>query len=327
MLTRLLNSRTSGVRDDAKHSTSAAGGGTVVTLAELVKLRGTVRQVKRPPGRRVAATVSGGTTSRALGRGLDFSEVREYHRGDDVRMIDWNVTARSGKPHTKVFNEEKERPFLIALDLRSAMFFGTRVAFKSVVAARLAAMLAWAAASNGDRVGGLVFSSNDIVEIKPTAGSKGVTHLLNAIAKTHSQAPRDLDAASMKEALQHLERHAHTGSSIGLISDFTGFETQQRQSFARLLQHNHVAAVRVFDLLEMQLPPPASYSVTDGLRQTSFDTSTQSLREAYASAFGSRSDALNRVFSGPGNFYCQTSVEDSIQDLARRVMRALPGGN
>jgi len=147
---------------------------TTVSVAELVALRRTVGKLNRRAGKRVVAPVSGSSTSAALGRGLDFSEVREYHGGDDVRLIDWKVTARTGRAHTKLFTEERERPFLIAIDLRPPMFFGTRVAFKSVVAARLCAIVAWAAATQRDRVGGLVFNNNQLLEIKPQAGSRGM---------------------------------------------------------------------------------------------------------------------------------------------------------
>jgi len=136
-------------------NTKANSSATSVSVAELVALRSSLGKLKARSGKRVKAPMSGGSSSAALGRGLDFSEVREYHGGDDVRLIDWKVTARTGKAHTKLFNEERERPFFIALDLRPPMFFGTRVAFKSVVAARLCALVAWAAASHSQAVKGL----------------------------------------------------------------------------------------------------------------------------------------------------------------------------
>lgn len=321
------------VETSAAHNADSVADATRVTLAELVRQRGAVRSVKRPVGRQVRAPASGGNQSRALGRGLDFAEVREYNPGDDVRTIDWKVTARSGKPHTKIYNEERERPFLIAVDLRSTMFFATRVAYKSVVAARLSAMIAWAAASNRDRVGGLVFSDNGLKEIKPAAGTKGVTKLLNEIANlhqlsresvSHSHADGVADSR-LDDAFQHLRRSAHTGSSVCLLTDFTGFDSTLGGALTQLLKHNHVAACRVYDPLEASLPTPAKYSISDGSRRSTFDTSSEQMRHAYEQAFTDRTELTRQFFSGRGNSYFQCSVSDSLVPVANQIMRSLPG--
>ncbi len=319
------NTTTGGNRDDV----------TRVTLSQLVSLRRSVAAVKRPPGRRSVASQTGGSTSRALGRGLDFSEVREYNPGDDVRMIDWKVTARSGKPHTKIYNEERERPFHIVLDLRPTMFFATQVAFKSVLAARLAAMTAWAAASQRDRVGGLVFCDQRLREIKPAGGSKGVTRLLNEIVSAHEQtrhrvytAPQASEGSSeftLDDVLQRLKRTAHTGSSICLCSDFADYQPDQSAAAHQLLLHNHVAACQVFDPLEAGLPPPGHYSISNGLRRSSFDSSSVQVRQRYAEMFNQRSGALKQQFSGRGNAFHRCAVTDNLAQVAGRIMRSLPG--
>ena len=303
---------------------------TEVTLQSLVKLRQSLPLVKRPAGRQVRASASGGNMSRALGRGLDFAEVREYNHGDDVRTIDWKVTARSGKPHTKVFNEERDRPFLVVLDLRSSMFFGTRTAFKSVIAARLSAMVAWAAAGNRDRVGGVVFNDGGIKESKPGEGSKGVTRLLSAIATTHAEfSERHASSAhqnnrmSLADIFQRLKRSAHTGSSICLISDFPDFDESGHLN--HLLRHNHVAACRVFDPLEAELPPPSTYAISDGQTRASLDTGADQTREAYRDYFNHRREQTRRVFRGHGNSYSECRVDDSLTDTAAALMRQLPG--
>ncbi len=318
-------------------SAIAGSDNTRITLAELVALRRTVSSVKRPVGRRVQAPLAGGSNSRALGRGLDFAEVREYAAGDDVRMIDWKVTARSGKPHTKIYTEERERPFLVVLDLRASMFFATRVAFKSVLAARLAAMIAWAAASNRDRVGGLVYSDDYLHEIKPATGSKGVGNLLREIVTTHANARNRLDdtAGSASEgrkvvntgndAFQRLQRIAHTGSSICMISDFSDFDSGNPGVALQLLRHNHVAACRIYDSLEAELPPPASYAIRDGQRRRVFQSGSAELRREYMAAFSARSEEIGKVFSAQGNAFFDMAVTDSLQRTASRILRALPG--
>lgn len=307
-----------------------SGSATSVTLSELVRLRGSVRAVKRPTGRQVKAPAIGGNQSRALGRGLDFSEVREYAAGDDVRTIDWKVTARSGKPHTKIYNEERERPFLLAVDLRSTMFFATRVAFKSVCAARLAAMLAWAAASNRDRVGGLVFSDQGMKQLKPVAGSRGVTRLLNEIVTMHSRvkgtsATPEQHRSQLDDAFQHLRRSAHTGSSVCVLTDFSGFDTIKGGAVNQLLRHNHVAACQIYDPLEARLPSPARYTISDGAQRTTLDTSSAEYRASYSSAFNERTENISQLFSGQGNSFFQCLVSDSLGEVANRMIRSLPG--
>ena len=298
---------------------------TSVTVAELVALRGSVNALKARSAKRVKAPMSGGSSSAALGRGLDFSEVREYHGGDDVRLIDWKVTARTGKAHTKLFNEERERPFFVVLDLRPPMFFGTRVAFKSVVAARLCAMVAWAAARQGDRVGGLVFDNDSMIEIKPLAGSKGVTRVLQQIVSVHNNASRrQQHIRPLSEALLRLDRCAHTGSSVCMVSDFAQFDLGSHT--ANLLQHNHTAFVSIHDPLEAKLPPPAVYPITDGRRRGRLNSASSSARRQYEDDFSFRSAQLQRALSGPGNRFIRATVTDDPIDVASAVISSLPGG-
>ncbi len=305
---------------------AAAPRPTSVSIAELVSLRQTVAKVASRRGRRVKAPAAGGSSSAALGRGLDFAEVREYHGGDDVRMIDWKVTARTGRTHTKLFNEERERPFFIALDLRPSMYFGTRVAFKSVVAARVCAMVAWAAASQKDRVGGLVFDGTSMMEIKPMAGTKGVTRLLHQIVKLHNNKPPPGGGGvlPLSDALLRLNRCAHTGSSICLLSDFNHFDSGPHT--ANLLQHNHTAAVHLYDPLEAELPPPATYAITDGEHNGELNSASSRSRQQYKDDFEFRTAQLQRVFTGAGNGFISASVADNPMHIAATVMNALPGG-
>jgi len=297
---------------------------TSVSVAELVSLRRTVGKLNRRAGKRVKAPMIGSSSSTALGRGLDFSEVREYHNGDDVRLIDWKVTARTGRAHTKLFNEERERPFFIALDLRPNMYFGTRVAFKSVVAARLCAMIAWGAAAQKDRVGGLVFDNNRITEIKPQAGSRGVSRLLNRIVQHHnSSSPDAFSSEPLSDALMRLDRCAHTGSSVCIVSDFSHFDSGPHT--ANLLRHNHTVALRVYDPLEAQLPPPAEYTITDGISLGRFNSASARSRQQYIDDFAFRTTQLERAFSGPGNRFINTAVTDEPIEVAALVMQALPG--
>ena len=140
-----------------KNSPSA---GIYTSIEELASMRYNTTGLNPLAHKKALASMAGGHISSFRGRGIDFSEVRIYQPGDDIRNIDWRVTARTNKPHTKLYREERERPVYIVVDQCQSMFFGSKKTFKSVTAARAAANLAWGTIDNGDRVGGLVFSDN-----------------------------------------------------------------------------------------------------------------------------------------------------------------------
>ena len=124
--------------------------------------------------KRASSLMAGTQRSPFKGRGINFEEVRRYQPGDEIRHMDWRVTARTGEPHLKLFQEERERPVIFVVDFTASMFFGTRVAFKSVIAARVATLLAWAALARGDRVGSLIFSEHGHQDLRPRGGRSGV---------------------------------------------------------------------------------------------------------------------------------------------------------
>lgn len=137
--------------------------GVIAELNELIDLRRYAQSIRyQPEGRAIRA---GNHLSKLRGRGMDFAEVRNYQAGDEIRHMEWRVTARTGRPHVKIYQEERERPVVILADFNPSMIFGTRVAFKSVVAARLAAMLVWTVIKQGDRVGGVFFQPLNTVNL------------------------------------------------------------------------------------------------------------------------------------------------------------------
>ncbi|HEY6130551.1 MAG TPA: DUF58 domain-containing protein, partial [Halioglobus sp.] len=146
---------------------NAPAHGAYVQLNELIALRFPAQQIKLGRRKRALNSLAGPIKSNFRGRGIDFEEVRSYQPGDDIRTIDWRVTARTGSAHTKLFREERERPVMVVIDQRGSMFFGSTHCFKSVLAAQLASLLAWSALHGGDRVGGLVFNDEGHQEIRP----------------------------------------------------------------------------------------------------------------------------------------------------------------
>jgi uncharacterized protein (DUF58 family) len=263
--------------------------GAYVELNDLLALR--FRPLAEP---RVAPTVvsaRGGTRlSRQRGRGIDFSEVRLYQPGDDVRAIDWRVTARKNVPHTKVFREERERLTLIVVDQSQSMFFGSRERLKSVAAAELAALAAWRCIRHNDRVGGIIIGNDTVAIHRPYRNIKLLARYLGDLTRfnrsLHAGAPLP-EQRHFSDALLRVRRLARAHYRIYFISDFVQAGEAWRDTFRTLARHNEVVAIRVFDPLERELPPAARYTVTDGRERWQFDSGNRQLRERYRARFDS----------------------------------------
>jgi uncharacterized protein (DUF58 family) len=197
-------------------------------LTELVMLRGAAHGLSLHAHRSALAQLKGGHRSAQRGRGLEFEEVRLYSAGDDARTIDWRVTARRGKPHTKLFREERERPVWILADLHPGLYFGSRRQFKSALLLRAAALLAWVAALGGDRIGAVITDSADgnaLPRIFPARSREaGVLPILDALAACQPRAPGVGAADNLQRALTALLPLLQPGSLLLLLSDFTGLD-------------------------------------------------------------------------------------------------------
>ena len=216
--------------------------------------------------RAIRAKQSGGFVSRFKGRGMEFDETRLYQAGDDIRSIDWRVTARTGKTHTKIFREERERPVFISVDCRAAMHFATRGVFKSVLATKLAALVAWTAFHHGDRIGGQLFFDSYCQELKPQNGRGAVLHFLNALVKASSSefANEGREEMDLDATFSRLLHHARAGSLVYVISDFRGLTANAQHKLTMLARHCEVVLLFIYDELEQQLPIAGQYRFTDG---------------------------------------------------------------
>ena len=257
---------------------------------------------------------SGGYVSPVKGRGMDFEESRMYQAGDDIRSIDWRVTARTGKTHTKVFREERERPVFISVDNRTAMHFATRGVFKSVLAAKLAGLLAWAAQHQGDRIGGQLFSNGQCSELKPQNGRHAVLRFLNMLV--HKGEPTQTGTISLERVLARLVQHAHPGSLVYIISDFRGMNDSAELHLTKLAQHCDVVLVFVYDALEQNLPTKGHYRFTDGSRDLLIDTSDTQRLASYHEHFECRQQQLEQLAKKRRMTLIQCSTtDDPIQRL------------
>lgn len=277
--------------------------GALITLQQLLIQRHAAKTLEYLAHTRSIAGISGLHLSKMRGRGIDFEEFRPYQAGDDIRLIDWRVTARIGKPFTKVFREERERPVIIAVDQTHNMFFGSKTAFKSVIAAQAAAVFCWLAIENGDRVGGLVFSDVNSSLVRPKRSRRSALHLLNQVYLYNQQLQHVKDPAKLTptapdlrpglaHALGQIRRITKPGSTLYIISDFATLDEKALQYLNQLSQHNNVVCCMVYDALEESLPVPGIYSITDGARKGALNTHSNKARSRYREQFKERMEKL-----------------------------------
>lgn len=265
---------------------------------------------------RARAAQSGMVLSAFKGRGMEFDETRPYQPGDDIRTLDWKVTARTGRAHTKLFREERERPVLLWLDLRRAMFFATRGCFKSVVASHAAALLGWSASAHGDRLGGLIFSESVHRELKPQRGKTGVLRYIQTLCKhpawqhTHHAEEK----ISLSKPMLRLMNVAYPGSLIFLLSDFRGFDDRTAQHLGQIGRHNDVVMIHINDPIETELPPPGQYRFSDDQRTHTLSTEDAAIREQYRARFQHLAATLRHYCQKHRMFYLPLLTNDNIVD-------------
>ncbi|NUB24366.1 DUF58 domain-containing protein [Azospirillum brasilense] len=270
-----------------------------ITLDDLLRLRHRAKGFSFLPKQPVHSLLAGRHASRLRGRGLEFEELRPYYEGDDVRAIDWRATARLGAPQLRVYTEERDRPVILLVDQRLSMFFGSRRATKSVVAAEAAALAAWRVTSLGDRIGGIVFSENGVDEIRPRARQAAIGALFEAIAR-HNRAlraddPRPADPGLLNIALAKALRLLPHDGLLTILTDAAGADDETVRLVTQVTAHNDVLVVFVFDPLEAELPDIGRTVIAEGSRQIEIDSSAKGVRSRFADRFAQRREAVESV--------------------------------
>lgn len=301
-------------------SNQAEGDGRVrVSLSELIALRGRVARLRMPP-QDSRATRVGAQTSRLYGRGMDYAESRAYQPGDDVRRLDWRLTARSGRLHTKLFQEEREGQLLILLDQHPSMRFGTRVRFKSVQAARAAALAAWHAAKAGERVGLMVFGENTQLQ-RPRGGIRGALDVCGALAACDATITGHTQSLSL--ALQHVTKLQHGANRVLLISDGQSCDEAARDRLFEMLRHTAVRMVIVADAIELHPVPAGIYPIEHHGEHRRLLLQSQQQREAFQQSLGEGQARLSATAASLGIPFrtIDTAADplDAISALLRNV--------
>lgn len=295
-----------------------------VALHDLIGLKQAGERIRLTTPR-IRASSAGGHLSPFKGRGVEFDESRPYQHGDDLRTIDWRVTARTGKAHTKVYREERNRPVIVWLDLCRSMMFATQGAYKAVVAARLAGLIGWSAIAHADQLGGLVFSEHEHDELRPRLGRRAALRLFKLVAEHPSwrdDAPAPGAQADMDHSLLRLTRVARPGSMIFLLSDFRHLGGESERHVRELARHADVFLVDIFDPVEAELPPPGRYRMQMGQRTFTIDTHDELARRRHEERFAARVERLRALAGRPGISLMQCRTTDDPQSvLVKRFAR------
>lgn len=259
-----------------------------VSLQDLLKMEHFARGFSFLARKQKVRSILGGKhASKLRGRGLDFEEVRNYVAGDDIRNIDWKVTARTQKTHTRVYSEEKEKPALIVVDQSKSMFFGSQLKTKSGVAAELAALAAFRVLKEGDRVGGVVFADNGIDIVYPKRDRKNILRFLEKIVERNHELEHSLPVKfeeALKETAAKIRNIVSHDFLIIIISDFHRYSPDVIKSISGLAQHNDVILAKVFDHMERDIPS-AKVIAGDGEKQIVLDGENKRLRQKFREGF------------------------------------------
>ena len=266
--------------------------GITPTLAELIGLRSLVQGHRA--ARRGSLGVQGHALSNLRGRGMEYAESREYAIGDDARHIDWRLTARSGKPHTKLFQAERERLTLLVADTAATLYFGTRTRFKSVQAARAGAVAVWSALQSGDRIAAL---RGGEPAIPPATGLRGAMRVLDALARWYARPPQE--DAGLEVALEHAQRLLRPGAQLLVLAEAGSAAQVPTLRWTALARHHQATLVLLQDPLETA-PPRRELAFLSGARRLQLALDSAGVRQRWNRAFSHPAQELARTLPAMG---------------------------
>lgn len=270
------------------------GNGLFATMEELVEQRKYVSYLKQY-NNKAASNCAGDVKSAFKGRGMELEEIRGYAFGDDVRDIDWRVTARKLTPYTKLYSEEKDREIYILLDLSSHMIFGTRNELKSVAAAKVASLLGWLSLENKDRFGCIIFDGHNSFVFKPQNNRVNMMAILKKISQISEKMLsiyKHPQTDTLIKPLQMLQKTIRSNSTVFVISDFNEFDDVLKKSLAIMGRKSRVYCVNIFDVLEELSPKAGEYMVENGIERLIFDTKSKIFQKEYQEYFCAKRTAM-----------------------------------
>jgi uncharacterized protein (DUF58 family) len=295
-------------------------------LDDLLELRHQAHALGVAASHLVNSTFTGLYSSVFRGTGLDFDEVREYREGDDIRNMDWLVTARTNVPHLKVFREERQRSVILCVDSGPHMSFGTRGTFKSIQAARVAALIGWAASKQHDRVGGVLFGNpaTGMRYFRATPGRRGLWRLLRALTTPIEQG--NTDEAQLMAALRHLDSAGHTGALIFVIAPVNQVTAGLERTLGSLKQRHDVFLLPVDDPADRELPSmgPVIFSNAAG-ELLEVDTDSEAGRAAFREDWEQRREELRQLSYRLGIGLVPVNTDEDVHTSLIRGLRQYAG--
>ena len=308
---------------------SVLSNGVELSINELIRYQSKGALIQLGKRKNLQSKMAGNYLARSKGRGMEFDEVRHYQNGDDIRAIDWRVTAKTGKTHTKLFKEEVERPVLIATDLSETMIFGSQLLFKSVQAAHLAALLAWHARERGDRVGGIIFNSEQHKELKPRSRQQGVLHYLHSLCELHEsaisqQSPHSHSSQkAFSEGCARLRQLSKPGSLVYLITDGFHINDESIRHLSQISRHCELVIALISDPLEHTLPESSqriNVAISNGDTQHQLTLGDKKTSAEYAKSMSEIRAQQEKSLTNAGARIIQYSAEELLETQLKAGM-------
>ncbi len=299
--------------------------GIYTNLASLLAIRHWANDLKLFSRQASRSMLLGETRSRFRGRGMEFEEVRPYQAGDDIRTIDWRVSARTGGTYSKLFCEEHERPVHVIVDQRNSLFFGSNKQFKSVLAAEVGCAIAWAALAGSDRIGGQIISEYDERDIRAKRNKQAVLKFIHGLNELNSSLPiaqqqtKTENAANnnLANTLEECRRITRPGTAIFIISDFHDFDGNAAKALNNLGRHSDITLIQIIDPLERELPS-GKVAVSNGDDRLSVSLNSN-LKENYLALIEDRQTQLQQAAIRARSYFTQLSTDDSARYCLTRI--------
>lgn len=272
--------------------------GVYVSLNELLKFGVMPKNFNIRPNAAVLSKLSGRHSSKMRGRGMDFSEMKQYVQGDDTRNMDWKATRRTGKPYIRVYNEERDRNVWLVVSQMNSMFFGSKERVKSVSAAHTAALFAFKALEMGDRVGAVVYNNEEVKFFKATSSKNSVVQIMTEIEKqNHLLHASNTNNAkgNLSKSLKILSSLAKHDDLVVLIGDGRAMDEETRKHITRINMHNDVLGVLVYDPMEEKIVESSSLFFTDGSETVDVDSTDKQFIQNYAARLGARKEKMQQL--------------------------------
>lgn len=294
-------------------------------LDDLLAIRFHVKHRKLARQQNLQNPNSGGHRALRKGRGMEFQEVRQYQPGDDVRHIDWRVSARTNETHSKVFSEELDKPVLFVVEQTPACFFGSQHRFKTDQILHLVAVLGWATLNQGDQVGGIVFNHQTSIWVEPKHQQQALMQLFQAGLQCQKalKKPAIAQPQDWLKTLNKLLKITRPGQKLVLLGDFINFPKEAQSSLQTLKRHCDINAIHVFDPLEQALPNIGIVRLSDGVNEQQLNAAEADLRTRYAQAYQDDWQKAQQFFARLRIPLLQVSTADLAADslCKQRMLR------